>query len=617
MICYDEYVENLEKIANLIRFYSLEMTSIAGSGHLTSSYSATDLMTTLFFGGFLRYDVNNPDFPNNDRIIFSKGHATPLFYSLWKVAGGITENELYSYRKFDSKLEGHPTTEFKYTEAPTGSLGQGLSIGVGEALAAKFDKLSYKTYVLLGDGEMAEGSVWEAIQLASFYKLNNLVAIIDVNRLGQSGETMLSWDVKEYKKRFQSFGWETVIVDGHNFKEISEAFSYTHSVNNSPVAIIARTIKGKGIKEWENKNGFHAKTIPYEKIGEIVEGIGEIDKKIIGKILTPRALKQDNYTVKQSNYFSVAEYKIGEEVSTRKAYGETLLALAASYPTLLALDGEVSNSTYSEILKEKMPDKFIEMFIAEQNMVGVALGLERRGKIPFVSTFAAFFSRAFDQIRMSSYANPNIKFVGSHAGVSIGPDGASQMGIEDIAMFRSVEDCVILYPSDGVSSQKLTEEAAQYKGMVYIRTTRMELPVIYGKEEFFSIGGSNVLKENLNDKVLIIGAGITVHEALKAFEKLKEEDIDVAVIDLYSVKPLDEKTVREYAERIGKVLVVEDHRLEGGIFDSVNSSLSDLRVPVYSLSIRKKPKSGKPEELMSFEEIDSVSIVKKVKELII
>lgn len=609
-------MQDLEKIARLVRFYSLEMTSIAGSGHLTSSYSATDLMVALFFGGFLRFDLNNPDFPNNDRVIFSKGHATPLFYSLWAVAGAIPEKELYTYRKFGSALEGHPTNEFKYTEAPTGSLGQGLSIGLGMALSAKIDKLSFKTYVLLGDGEMAEGSIWEAIELASFYRLNNLVAVVDVNRLGQSGETMLGWNVKEYKKRFEAFGWETIVIDGHNFREISEAFANSHSVNDKPVAIIAKTIKGKGLKDWENKEGFHAKTIPYEEIGDIQKDLGEIDKTIRGKVLSPRSLKHENLRVVNASYSYVAEYKLGEEASTRKAYGETLVNLSAEYSNLLALDGEVSNSTFSEILKEKNKDKFLEMFIAEQNMVGVALGLERRGKMPFVSTFAAFFTRSYDQLRMSAYAKPNIKFIGSHAGVSIGPDGASQMGIEDISLFRSLQDSVVLYPSDAISSQKLTEEAARHNGLVYLRTTRMDLPVIYTKEDLFKIGGSFVLKKTSDDKVCVIAAGITVHESLKAYEVLKKEGISIRIIDMYSIKPLDEKTIKESADEIGCVLVVEDHRPEGGISEAVMSCLSESKIPVYSLAVRKMPRSGKPEELLSFEEIDAVSIVKKVKELV-
>ncbi len=608
-------MENLEKLARLIRYYSLLQTSTAGSGHLTSSLSATDLMTTLFFGGFFHFDLTHPNYENNDRIIFSKGHASPLFYALWAAAGGIDRDSLLTYRKFGSPLEGHPTMEFKYTEAPTGSLGQGLSVGLGMALAGKIDSLKYKTYVLLGDGEMAEGQVWEAIEVASKYKLNNLIGIIDVNRLGQSGETMLGWDTEHYKKRIAAFGWEVIVIDGHNLKEISHAFSVAHASLDRPVMIIAKTVKGKGVKSWENKEGFHAKTIPHEKMGEAESEFGEIDKSIVGKIAEPEKLPQ-RFIKNTEHDFHVAEYKLGQLESTRKAFGHALVNIKPFYSSLVSLDGEVSNSTNSEIFKEKFPESFLEMYIAEQNMVSTAVGLARRGKLPFVSTFSAFFTRAHDQIRMASYAGLNIKFVGSHAGISIGPDGASQMGLEDIALFRSLAQSTVLYPSDAVSSLKLTEQAAEHHGLVYLRTTRMDLETIYSNKEEFKIGGSKILKSSAKDKVVVIGAGITVHEALKAYGELKKEAINIQVIDLYSIRPLDSATLEKAAKEIKKIIVVEDHFPEGGIFEAVASSLVNSGAKIYSLSVNKKPRSGTPEELLCYAGIDSAAICGKVKEII-
>jgi len=625
-------MEDLEKLARLVRYYCLLTTSTAGSGHLTSSLSATDLMVTLMFGGFFKYDVRNPDFPNNDRLIFSKGHASALFYGLWAAAGQVTENELLSYRKFGSALEGHPSMEFKFTEAPTGSLGQGLSIGIGMALAAKMDKHNFKTFVLLGDSEMAEGQVWEAIELASFYNLNNLIGIIDVNKFGQSRETMLGWDVKAYQKRLQAFGWETIVIGGHDLADISHAFSTALSSHSRPTMIIAKTLKGKGIKSMENKDGFHAKVLPYELMGKAVEDLGEFDKNLRGFVAKPDPLNDEIYAnskipvshVAEPRFYNadigksrVAESQEEIKVATRTGFGKILPSLVSSYPSLVSLDGEVSNSTYSEIFAKKFPDRYFEMFIAEQNMISVAVGLSRRGKLPFVSTFAAFLTRAHDQIRMAAYAKANIKIVGSHAGVSIGPDGFSQMGLEDIAMFRSVFDSVVLYPSDAVSAQKLTEKAAEHMGLVYLRTTRAETSVIYNEKERFEIGGSKIIKSSSRDKVAVIGAGITLHEALKAYEQLSQQGISIKIIDLYSVKPIDSTTLEKVATEVDSILVVEDHYAEGGIAEAVRSCLSPLKIPVYGLAVTKMPRSGTPEELLSFEQIDSDAIVAKVKELLI
>ncbi len=607
-------IEKLKKIAKLIRYFIISSTAEAGSGHPTSSLSATDLITALLFSGTFRFNPDHPEHPNNDRLIFSKGHASPLYYALWAAAGKLTEKELMTMRKFESPLEGHPTVTFKYTEAATGSLGQGLSVGLGMALNAKYiDKLPYRTYVLLGDSEMSEGSQWEAIQVAAHYKLNNLVGIIDVNRLGQRGETMYGHDLNAYKKRISSFGWKTFVIDGHSLSEILDAYEKALKVRNKPIMIIARTVKGKGVSFLEDKNGWHGKAPKKEEADRAIHELGVVDTSIRGEILKPKALRPKNTISRKSSDIS---YSTDKPVATRRAYGNALVRIFPSFPDMVVLDAEVSNSTYSEIFKEKYPEHFFEMYIAEQNMVGAALGLSRRGKIPFVSTFAAFFTRAFDQIRMTQYSDPNIKFSGSHAGVSIGEDGPSQMGLEDIAMFRAILNSVVLYPSDAVSTEKLVEEAAKHHGMVYIRTTRKDTPILYANDEEFHIGGSKVLRKSSNDRITVIAAGITLHEALSAYEELKNEGIFIRVIDLYSIKPMDKATVNEAAYATQAIVTVEDHFAEGGLGEAVRSIIGSITVPVYSLAVRKMPMSGKPGELLDYEEISMNSITKKVKELI-
>src|SRR5665811_313985 len=548
-------IKEISRLARLIRYYIIISTTNAGSGHPTSSLSAVELMTVLLFGGFFRYKVADPSFCNNDRLIFSKGHAAPLLYSLWTAAGAIKTEELLTLRKFKSRLEGHPTYRFPYAEAATGSLGQGLSIGLGMALNAKYiDFLPYYTFVLLGDSEMSEGSQWEAIQLASHYKLGNLVGIIDVNGLGQRGETLYGKNTREYEKRISSFGWKTLTIDGHNITEISEAYKEALKHSKEPVMIIAKTLKGKGISIFEDKNGWHGKTLSEEQSKKAISELGEIDKGIRGKISVPEIIEP----AKQKINFE--EIKITDaDISTRKSYGIALVNIFSKFPSMVVLDAEVSNSTFADIFKEKIPSRFFEMYIAEQNMVGTALGLSLRNKIPFVSTFSAFLTRAFDQIRMSRYSNANIKFAGSHAGVSIGEDGISQMGLEDIAMFRTLPDSVVLYPCDSISTLKLVEKTALHFGNVYIRTTRMDTPRIYPPDEDFVIGGSKVLKESKKDIATVIAAGITVHEALRAYEELKKEGIYIKVIDLYCIKPLDKKTINIAATETKFILTVEDH----------------------------------------------------------
>lgn len=607
-------IERVEKLARLIRYFILISTTEAGSGHPTSSLSAADLIAALLFGNIFRFDKDNPNHPNNDRLIFSKGHASPLLYALWAAAGKVSEQELKTLRKFTSHLEGHPTPAFPYAEAATGSLGQGLSIGLGMALNAKYlDKLPYKTYVLLGDSEMTEGSQWEAIQLAVHYKLDNLTGILDVNRLGQRGETMYGHDLAAYQKRISSFGWETIVIDGHSLSESLSAYEKALSIKGRPVMLIAKTIKGKGVSFLEDRDTWHGKALKKEELTKALQELRTIDTSIRGQITRPEELRPETQMPRKAEEVF---YQGDKPVATRRAYGNALTRLFHQFPDMVVLDAEVSNSTFSEIFKEKYPERFFEMFIAEQNMVGVAQGLSCRGKIPFISTFAAFFTRAYDQIRMSQYSNANIKFVGSHAGVSIGEDGPSQMGLEDIAMFRAILDSVVLYPSDAVSTERLVEEAARHKGIVYLRTTRKDTPIIYGNEERFYIGGSKILRRSDRDIITVITAGITLHEALAAYDELKKEGVFIRIIDLYCIKPLDEKTLSEAARSTKAIITVEDHFAEGGLGEAVKSALSAFSIPIHSLAVRKMPKSGKPEELLDYEGISKKAIIQKVKELL-
>jgi len=606
-------IERLSEIAKRIRYLCLTATTRAGSGHPTSALSAADLMTALFFGGTFRYDVNRPDHPNNDRILFSKGHASPLFYALWTAAGQLTEQEMLTYRTFGSPLEGHPTPAFRYADAATGSLGQGLSIGVGMAINAKYlDKLPYRTYVLLGDSEMAEGSQWEAIQIAAHYQLGNLVGIIDVNRLGQRGETMYGHSLDAYAQRIGAFGWKIITVDGHSLSDIQSAYRQIEDPMGRPVMIVAETIKGKGVSFIEDRNGFHGKALSKDDLQRALKEMGEVNTSITGQIAAPEDRKPETIEPRAAGRIDYSEQ---DSVPTRNAYGNALNRIYPAHPSIVSLDGEVSNSTRAVRFKEKHPARFFEMYIAEQNMAGAALGLSCRGKIPFVSSFAAFLSRAYDQIRMSQYSDADIKFVGSHAGVSIGQDGPSQMGLEDLAFFRTLLGGVVLYPCDAVSTERLVEAAAEHRGLVYIRTTRSATPIIYNSEEAFPIGGSKVLKKSRNDRATVIGAGITVHEALKAYSALQKKGIFVRIIDLYSVKPVDAATLETAAAETQHILTVEDHFAEGGIGDAVREVLTTEGVPVHSLAVRKKPKSGKPQELLDFEGIGEAAIVKKIKSL--
>jgi transketolase len=607
-------IPHLQSLARLIRYFCVTATSAADSGHLTSSLSAADLMTGLLFGGTFRFTVNDPEHPNNDRLIFSKGHASPLFYALWAAAGGIEVQELASYRQFGSRLEGHPTRRFPYAEAATGSLGQGLGIGLGMALnASRLDHLPYRTYVLLGDSEMAEGSQWEAIQLAAHYEAANLVGIIDVNRLGQRGETMLGHDIDAYARRVDAFGWKTLTIDGHDMPQILDAFREAASERSQPVMIVARTLKGKGISFLENADGWHGKALGDEHEQQALGELSGVDHEVRGTIAAPEGRRPERVAPRPA---TAPAYEVGQPVATRTAYGAALTRIAVAFPDLVSLDGEVSNSTMADMFAADTPARFFEMFIAEQNMVEVALGLSLRGRIPFVSTFAAFFTRAFDQIRMSQYSHANLKFVGSHAGVSIGEDGASQMGLEDIAMFRSVLTSTVLHPCDATSTERLVETAAAHRGIVYLRTMRQATPVIYDSEETFPIGGSKVLRQGASDRLTLVAAGATVHEALKAYEQLQRDGITVRVIDTYSIKPIDVGVLRAAADATGRIVTVEDHYPAGGLGEAVLQALADRPVPLTVLAVNKTPMSGTGDELRDFAGISAAAIVTKVQRLV-
>ncbi|QQR79463.1 MAG: transketolase [Deltaproteobacteria bacterium] len=606
----------LTQLAKLVRYHILTSTTAAGSGHPTSSMSAADVMTTLFFK-YLKFDTQNPQNPNNDRVIFSKGHAAPLLYSLYTAAGTISPEENLTLRKMGSPLQGHPMPTFKFSEAATGSLGQGLSIGVGMALNAKYlDKLNSRVFTLLGDGEMAEGSVWEAIEIAAHYKLNNLIGIIDVNRLGQSQQTMFGHDVEAFVWRVSAFGWKTVLIDGHSQEEIEKAFDaiLKDDGDTRPRMIVAKTNKGHGISFLSDKEGWHGKALSKSDLEKALAELGPVDVKKTGTIAKPENLSPQKDSVKE---ISPPAYKLGESVATRKAYGNALARLADKYPDLVAVDGDTKNSTFTEILAQKKPERFFEMFIAEQNMIGVAAGLGLRGKIPFAATFAAFLTRTYDQLRMAAVSQANFKVAGSHVGVSIGEDGASQMGLEDIAMFRALHGSTVFYPSDAMSTEYLVEESIKTKGIVYLRTSRPATPVLYDANEKFPAGGSKVLKSSAQDRVTLVGAGVTLHESLKAYELLQKGGISVRVIDLYSVKPIDEKTLKQAAQEPKALIVVEDHWFEGGLGDAVlNVFASGHSTPIVKMAVTQMPSSASPEELIEWAGISAKAIVAKVKSLL-
>ena len=590
-------MKNLKDIASILRRDSIKMTSEAGSGHPTSCLSCAEIISVLFFNE-MSYDITNPNNPDNDEFVLSKGHAAPILYSALYRAGCIKDN-LLSLRKINSRLEGHPIPRsLPWIKVATGSLGHGLGVGVGFALAAKLQNRKFRIYVLLGDSEIAEGSIYEAIELAVKNKLENLVAIIDINRLGQRGETILGHDIKSYKKRFRGFGAKIISIDGHNIKQIKRALKKARK-SKIPTIILAKTYKGYGVSFLNNKEGWHGKSIPIEDLERSLSEIPNLEMPKI-KIKKPDKI---NYKSKKEN-ISLRRYS--ESVSTRKVYGETLASLGNSNSDILDLDAEVSNSTYSEELKKTKPQQFIECYIAEQNMVSMALGLSKKGFNTFSSSFAAFLSRAHDQIRMSALSSADMTFCGSHSGVSIGEDGASQMGLEDISMFRSLPNSYVFYPCDAVSTQKLTLLSSKLKGIKYIRTTREKTPLVYDNFERFSLGDFKVLKKSNKDSAVLIGAGITTHEALNAYEKLKNKRKNVAVVDLYCIKPFNHKKLIDFVKKHGnKIVVAEDNRIEGGISEMISRGLNGSGIKIKSLSVEGIPHSGKTKELLKIHKIDS------------
>jgi transketolase len=604
-------IELLKGIANQLRIHSINATTAAGSGHPTSCCSAADLVATLFFG-HMKYDPKNPHYYNNDRFILSKGHAAPLLYAAWTENGFIPAGEILKLRTFGSDLEGHPTPRLPFVDVATGSLGQGLSVGVGMALAARLDKLDYNTYVLLGDGEIAEGAVWEAASLAGVNKLNNLIAIVDANRLGQSQETAFGHHIEVYRDRLEAFGWRVEDIDGHDIEEIVEVLSGI-GLDDKPLAIVAKTYKGAGISFLQDKDGWHGKPLNKEEAAKAIAELQPTAKSGIGvEIPKPNQLPEPK-NVAPAN-FPPINYKLGDNVATREAYGSALLRIGETDLRVVALDGDTKNSTYADKFFKKFPERSTECFIAEQNMVGVATGFGARGKVPFASTFATFFTRAYDQIRVAGISQANLKLVGSHVGVSIGEDGPSQMALEDLAMMRAVAGSIVLYPSDAVCAEKLLEQMALNRGIHFLRTSRPKTPVIYNNDEQFPVGGAKVLRTG--DKVTVVAAGVTLFEALKAADQLKSEGIGITVIDAYSIKPLGKKEILAAAQKThNTVITVEDHYSEGGLGDAVAGELSVDGIKVHKLAVTSLPRSGKAEELLAHFGIDAAAIVKKVKSL--
>jgi transketolase len=608
-------LQQWRELGQQLRVDSIRASAVTNSGHPTSSMSAADLMAVLM-SKYLHYDFDEPKSPHNDHLVFSKGHASPLLYSMYKAAGAITDDELLTFRLFGSRLEGHPTPEVPWVDVATGSLGQGLPYGVGIALAGKrLDRLPYRVWVLLGDSEIAEGSQWEAFEHAAYYELDKLTAIIDVNRLGQRGETMHGWDLFSYTERAKAFGWHTIAIDGHDVAEIDQAFEEAVATPGRPTVIVAKTIKGKGVARVENKNGFHGKAL--DDPDSAIEELGGI-RDIVVDVHKPRT-DREPHRFETSGKLELPEYEVGSEVATRKAYGDALKALGEARGDVVAMDGEVSNSTYAEIFAEAIPERFMEMYIAEQQMVATAVGVQVRGWRPFASTFAAFLSRAYDFIRMAAISRADIHLSGSHAGVSIGEDGPSQMALEDLAMMRAVDTSTVVYPSDANQTARLLPQLVDRDGITYMRTTRAATPVIYGADEEFPVGGSRVVRSSADDALTIVGAGITLHEALKAADLLAEEGLHARVIDLYSVKPIDAETLQAAAEATeGRVLTVEDHWPEGGLGEAVLSAFADAveRPQVVKLAVAGMPGSGKPAELLAAAGIDAEHIANAARHLV-
>ncbi|MFI1364033.1 transketolase [Streptomyces griseochromogenes] len=604
----------LAELGQQLRVDSVRAAAAAGSGHPTSSMSAADLMAVLL-AHHLRYDFERPEHPANDRFVLSKGHASPLLYSAYKAAGVIDDGELLTFRKLGSRLEGHPTPRrVPWVETATGSLGQGLPVGVGIALAGKrLDRSGYRVWVLCGDSELAEGSVWEAAEHAGYEHLDNLVTIVDVNRLGQRGPTRHGHDLDAYARRFQAFDWHTIEIDGHDVDAIDQAYGEALSTTGQPTVILARTLKGKGVAAVQDREGLHGKPLP-----EPEEAVAELGGRRGAHVTVgepPAAAVLRSVT---TEVLRLPRYGPGDEVATRDAFGKALAALGTARGDIVALDGEVGDSTRTELFAKEHPDRFFECYIAEQQLVAAAVGMAVRGWVPYASTFAAFFTRAHDFVRMASISGSGINLVGSHAGVAIGQDGPSQMGLEDLAMFRSVYGSTVLYPCDANQTARLVAEMAALDGIRYLRTSRGASPVIYGPDEEFPVGGSKVLRSSEEDRLTVVAAGVTVHEALAAAERLAEDGIAVRVIDLYSVKPVDEQTLSRAAEETGCLVTVEDHHEQGGLGDAVAEAFGDGRpVPrLVRLAVRIMPGSAAPDQQLHAAGIDAVSIEAAAKTLV-
>ena len=615
----ESLVPALKNIATRLRIDSVRSTSEAGSGHPTSCCSMADLMAALFFAE-MRFDPKDPKNPDSDRFILSKGHAAPILYAAWAEAGAFDRSELLKLRRIDSDLEGHPTPRLPFVDVATGSLGQGVCAAIGTALNARRIKSQYRTYVLLGDGESAEGSVWEAADVGAVDRLDNLCGITDVNALGQSRATMWQHDMDQFARRWRAFGWHAIVIDGHDIDAILDALEEARRTTGQPTMILARTIKGKGISFAEGKDGWHGKAL--KKGDEMERAIAELEKQIVplagGKELNLAAQIPKPASVSRPaespKPVEAPSYKIGDQVATREAFGTALVKLGAADPRVVVLDADVKNSTFTDKFEKAFPDRFYENFIAEQVMIGASMGLAARGAIPFPSTFACFLTRAADFIRMAAIGNNNIKLAGTHAGISIGEDGPSQMALEDLAMSRAEPDYAVLYPSDAVSTERLIAAMAARSGPAYIRLGRPKAPVIYSNDEKFPIGGLKVLRESSADVATVIGAGVTLFEALKAYDELKASGTPIRVIDLYSLAPIDRDGLIAAGRATGGHLItVEDHYASGGVGDAVAEAVADAGITVHRLAVREIPRSGKPEELLDRFGISARHIVSAVR----
>lgn len=611
-----EKTNDLQAKAKLIRKWSMISTTEAASGHPTSCMSAADIGAVLF-DKYFTYDIANPLNLYNDRFVLSKGHAAPLLYAMFGMAGAYPLEEMRTLRKFGGRFEGHPVPKYVFAEAATGSLGQGLSVGDGLAIHAKRENLPYKTFVLCGDGELAEGQVWEAANFASFYNLDNLIVILDINRFAQSGETMFAHHIEKYVSRFQSFGFEVMAIDGHNLDEIDKALdAATKNKSGKPYAIVAKTLKGKGVSFIEDKEGWHGKPLKKDELEKALKELGDVSDDLKFNLKKPSQTKLPETSSKEIS--ADLTFEKGKEIGTREVYGLALAKIGEKNKAVYALDGDVKNSTFSLDFLKAIPDRFIECYIAEQNMVTVAVGLSRVGKIPCVSTFAAFLTRAADQIRMARVSEANIKFCGSHVGVSIGEDGPSQMGLEDISMFGSMPDVVVLQPSDAVATGKLMAHMIAQHGMAYMRTLRPKTPVIYDNSEEFPIGGSKILRQSSGDELTVVATGITVFEALKAADELKKEGISIRVMDCYSIRPIDASALKKCLNETKQktLITVEDHFSHGGMGDFVMGAVEGTGARVEKMAVTKISQSGLKDELMDDAGINAAHIIRKVKELL-